>query len=723
MINWNLKFAAPILLILASLGFGVHKTWAQRDREKVPEIDVQNYQVEAELIPARNEIKAKAIIKFSALQSQVSSATFDFNANLKPTRIYFADRPQSPAILAVQVAEPTSADDTEAPKLVRGGKKPASPPGQRSTRKGPTSSAAPVKDSSQLRFNQYNDDHTLQVDFDSPVMPGQTAVLVFEYEGTLNSADNSPLEGVQVAYIGDDVSYLLAISRWFPVHGYFQDRATGTFRITVPQGYVVAMDGTAQTPQKAGASETFVFTCERPTFPGSFAVARYNVIKTNAGPVEITFYVKDNRRDFVNGQGEVMGKIFELFSQKFGGYPGKGVKVVLIDNNSLLGYSAPGIEFLAEKAFDSTPNANLLAKEISYQWWQSLIIPKSPQDLWLKEGFSGFSALLYQESVSSEAGFARELRDTAVTALLHEDKSTIRNAYQLPTYSPEYNSILKSKGAYVLQMLRGVVGDENFFKILKEYVYNFGYKEASIADFKALAEKIYGQPLDYFFSQWIEQNGVPKFEFEYTTYRIKDGFKVSGVVKQDLDTFKMPIEILVETEGKPETKKIEVIGTESSFSVPTFGKPRTVKLDPNNKILKINDEIRVSTSIARGDELRKLGQPTDAISEYQKAIEMNKRSSMAFFRIGEVFFEQRSYQSAANSFRESLNGDLDPKWIEVWCYINLGRIFDALNQRERALKEYQKALDTNDNAQGAQDVVQKYIQQPYKYEGKNIQVK
>jgi len=99
---------------------------------------------------------------------------------------------------------------------------------------------------------------------------------------------------------------------------------------------------------------------------------------------------------------------------------------------------------------------------------------------------------------------------------------------------------------------------------------------------------------------------------------------------------------------------------------------------------------------------------------------MNKRSSLAFYRIGEVFFEQRSYQSAANSFREALNGDLVPKWLEVWSYINLGKVFDSLNQRERALKEYQKALDTNDNTQSAQEVAQKYTQEPYKYEGKNV---
>jgi tetratricopeptide (TPR) repeat protein len=477
------------------------------------------------------------------------------------------------------------------------------------------------------------------------------------------------------------------------------------------------MEGTERPKEQQGDKEIYTFVIERPVLPGSLAAARYNVLPKTAGKIEITYYIKDNKRDFLEAQHETISKILELYAAKFGDFPGRSLKIALIDNDSLLGYSAPGMEFLADRAFEKSPNINLLAREIAYQWWQNLIAPKTPQDLWLKEGFANYSALLYQESISSEGGFAKEMEETAVAALLHEDKSTIRNAYQLPIYSPEYNSVLKSKGAYVLHMLRWVMGDEPFFKLLKEYVYNFGYKEATTQDFKALAEKISSQDLTYFFSQWIDQSGVPDISYEYTTYRVKEGFKVSGTIKQDIDTFRMPVEIMIETDGKPELKRVEVIGPESTFSVSSFGKPRSAVIDPNHKLLRISGELRVASAIARGDELRRLGDPTEAIAEFQKAIELNKRSSLAFYRIGEVFFEQLSYNSAANSFREALNGDLDPKWIEVWCHINLGRIYDVLGQRERALGEYQKAVDTNDNTQGAQDLAQKYIQEPYKSEG------
>jgi tetratricopeptide (TPR) repeat protein len=707
--QWKSKFLLLFLLTMAV--FLRPEAQTSRSDEK-PQIDAEDYQVEAELLPAAHQIKAKASVRFKALEDGVSSVVLEFNANLKAERAYLADKPPAPGAVLTTEPEETASSQSDVPRLSR---RPQAP------KKPPVKSAAPASikptDTSLLRFSRNEEEHTLRIDLNTPLSRSQSATLVVEYGGVLNSADNSPLEGVRIASIQEDVSYLFALSRWFPMHRFLKDRATGTFRITVPQGVVVAMDGAAKPKEQRGDKDVYTFVSERSTFPGSLAAAKYNALPMTAGKVEVTFYVKDNKRDFIGAQTEMLGKILDLYGEKFGSFPGKSLKVAVIDNDSLLGYSAPGMEFLADRAFDKTPNANLLAREIAYQWWQYLIVPRAPQDLWLKEGFANYSALLFQESISGEAGFARELQETAVAALLHEDKSTIRDAYQLQVYSPEYNSVLKSKGAYVLNMLRWVLGDENFFKAVKEYVYNFGYKEASIQDFKAICEKISAQDLTYFFSEWIDQNGVPDLKYDYTTYRAKEGFKVTGTIRQDIDTFKMPVEIMIETDGKPEVKRVEVVGPESPFSVATFGKPKSAKIDPNFKVLRNSDQLRIAAAIAKGDELRRLGDPAEAIAEFQKAIELNKRSSLAFYRIAEAFFEQRSYNTAANSFREALNGDLDPKWIEVWCHINLGRIYDHLGQRERALGEYQKAVDTNDDSQGAQEVAQKYIKQPYKYEG------
>jgi tetratricopeptide (TPR) repeat protein len=178
----------------------------------------------------------------------------------------------------------------------------------------------------------------------------------------------------------------------------------------------------------------------------------------------------------------------------------------------------------------------------------------------------------------------------------------------------------------------------------------------------------------------------------------------------------MPLEIRVDTDGKSEMKRIEVVGTKSSYSVETFGKPRRINLDPNNWVLKNTPDLKVRVAILRGQQLVQQGDFTEALKEYQKALDANKNSSLAHYRIAEVFFLQRNYQSAANAYREALYGDGEPKWTAVWSHIQLGKIFDLTGQRERATNEYRQALQTQDNTQGAQDEARRYLQEPYKRE-------
>ena len=121
----------------------------------------------------------------------------------------------------------------------------------------------------------------------------------------------------------------------------------------------------------------------------------------------------------------------------------------------------------------------------------------------------------------------------------------------------------------------------------------------------------------------------------------------------------------------------------------------------------------MAVAIRRGEQFAEVSEFGDALKEYQKALETNRNSSLAHYRIAEVYFLQNNYQSAANEFREALNGDLEPKWTEVWAHINLGKIFDITGQRDRAVNEYNLAIRTKDNTQGAQEEAAKYLKTPY----------
>jgi aminopeptidase N len=248
---------------------------------------------------------------------------------------------------------------------------------------------------------------------------------------------------------------------------------------------------------------------------------------------------------------------------------------------------------------------------------------------------------------------------------------------------------------------------------MRTFVTQYSGKPATVDDFRKVAEQASGQQLTWFFTQWLDSTGAPEFKNKYTVYRTQKGFRVVGEISQDMDLFRMPIELRVDTDGKTETKRVEVEGTNSAYAIETFGKPRRISIDPNNDVLQNSTDLQVRTSIMRGQQDIEQGDLTEALKEFQKALDINKNSSLAHYRIAEVFFLQHNYQSAANAYREALNGDGEPRWTEVWSHIALGKIFDLTGQRDRAVNEYRLAAQTNDNSQGAVNEARQGLQKPY----------
>jgi aminopeptidase N len=410
--------------------------------------------------------------------------------------------------------------------------------------------------------------------------------------------------------------------------------------------------------------------------------------------------------------GEEVGKVMAFLADLYGLPPQRDLVVVETNNDAPNGYSAPGILFLSSKGIGQRPNVRLITNQVARQWWGTLVSPVTRNHIWITNGLARYSEILYIEHTGGASAMENEIHDTYIEALTVENPPVIQ-AERLEDYSPEFWALTASKGAAVINMLRYVVGEDKFPKILRTLAEQYAWKSVSTADFQKVAEAVAGQDLRSFFIQWIESSGAPEFKLEYTVFRTQKGFRVMGKIAQDLDTFRMPVELRIETEGNPEEKRIEVVGTSSEFAVESFGKPKKVILDPNNRVMRFSNQTRVAVAVRRGEQFTEIGEFADALKEYQKALDVSRNSSMAHYRIAEVFFLQSNYQSAANEFREALNGDLEPKWIEVWSHISLGKIFDVTGQRERAVNAYQQAVRTKDNTQGAQEEAAKYLKKPY----------
>ena len=627
---------------------------------------VDNYQIDAELTPHSHSITAHAKVTFTALEN-LSVASFELHNALRVTKV---------------------TDDKGKP----------------------------------LNAERVTADSTVRVPLPNGLNKDSSTSLTFDYEGQLDSADDSPVQGLKLASISDETSYLLYAGRWFPVNGYGLNRFTATMNISVPAHMVVIGSGketVVNTPPKKGtaggaALKTFSFTWDKPSFPGSIVAGQFQEFKSDEAGMDLHVFFQPTHQNQGSAYAETAVKEFTYYVTLYGSAPSTTLKIVEIPDDTVPSAYAPEMAMLASRGITEKINYRLLANTIAHQWWGVSVSAASRDDWWITDGIARYSEALYVENAAGSAGLEEAVKDMSVGALAY-DTVPLSSAGKLDIFSPEFQSLVTDKGAMILHMLRWVLGDAKFNTTMRTFATQYAGKSASLDEFKAIAEKEYGDQLTWFFSQWLDSTGAPEFKSKYTVYRLgsNKGFRVVGEISQDLDLFRMPVQLKIDTDGKTEIKKVEVVGTNSPFSIETFGKPRRVLIDPDNRVLKNSTEIKLRASIMRGQALVQQGDMAGALTEYNKALEVNKNSSLGHYRVAEVFFAQKNYQAAANAYRESLNGDGEPRWTEVWSHIQLGKIFDLTGQRERATNEYRQALQTNDNTQGALDEARKYLQKAY----------
>lgn len=571
-----------------------------------------------------------------------------------------------------------------------------------------------AEDGTELFSSRGVETASLLVSFPDGLEVDQRKVIRFRYGGRLLGYENSPAEGYALAEITADRAILLYSGRWFPVNGHGADRFTSDIRVTVPDGMDVLGSGLG-TRREALEGIEHRFEFNYPSFPGTIAVVSEDPVQTQVGSASSAVYMPGASADLSQQYGETAAEMVGFYSDLYGAPYSKSLAIVEMGEFAPTGYWAPGMILMSPYGRLETVNRPLLGKLVANQWWGAVVGAGNRNHLWLVDGLARYSALLETEESEGEEAFVSALNDTRVNALTF-DEVPLRQSERVADFSPQLEALTSARGAMVLHMLRWRVGDEVFFETLGELISGHTWGTLTTDTFRELFENASGTDLDGFFLQWTETNITPEFKQEYTIYRLggNQGFRVIGKISQDMDTFSMPVELRIETEGEPEFHVVNVTGTSSDFTLETFGKPREVVLDPNHRILRLDEGTRVRVAIRRGEQLMELGYYSDALVEYAKALDINRFSSLAHFRTAEAMFLRSNYQAAANEYREALNGDQDPAWVEVWSHINLGKIFDITGQRERAVNEYQLAVRTRDNTQNAQDEASRYLANPYR---------
>ncbi len=622
------------------------------------QMQITGYVINADLDPAVNRLTATADVTFTALEELINP-TFELNNGLQVTKA--TDQQGKP-----------------------------------------------------LQYERLTNNNTVRLTLTTPLPKGTSTTFHFEYSGALKGADTSPVEGIKLASVEDPISILLYPGRWFPMTGLFTNRFTAEMHIRVPGDERVVGSGSGVAAQKSlpGNRTEFTFKWAKPGFPGTIIAGKF-LEPVNAGNMRV--FVTEKRKEAAHDFASTAERQYLYMSGTFGQPESTRINLVELPDDAVSAAWAPEIAAIAGGRITARNEQRLLSNTLAHQWWGSQISPATLNDAWITNGMSRYAELMYLEDSAGKNAFDSAITDISAGALAY-DTDPLTTLGRLDPFSPQFQSMTLEKGAMVFHMLRWEMGDEVFNKFLRALLTQFADKSIHTSNVETIAQAQSTLELTSFFAQWLDGTGAPAFTNKYSVFRLGDnkGFRTIGGIDQDLDLFRMPVELRIETDGKTEIRRVDVSGSDSHYSIETFGRPRRISIDPDNWLLKSTPDLAVRVAVLRGQQQVAQGDLTAALIEYQKALDANKNSSLAAYRIGEIFFMQRNFQSAANSFRDALRGDGDPKWVEVWSHIELARIFDCSGQRDRAVNEYRLAVQSNDNTQGAVNEARASMQTPYK---------
>jgi len=237
----------------------------------------------------------------------------------------------------------------------------------------------------------------------------------------------------------------------------------------------------------------------------------------------------------------------------------------------------------------------IVAHELAHQWFGNLVTCADYHHIWLNEGWATYMEALYSERLYGSDGYHTYMNAIAYYGV---EKSIYVTD---PLTDPIFDTVVYEKAAWVLHMLRFVMGDNLFFSAVRGYLNDqqFQYNSATTSDFQSKMEQYYGSSLDWFFQQWIFGKGYPWYQYSWTYDQIDDQYHINLSLDQIQsqigieEVFTMPLDVVIMQfpHLAGDTVQIWNDSRQQTFEIITTLEPATVELDPKNWILKKSEEV------------------------------------------------------------------------------------------------------------------------------------
>ena len=434
------------------------------------------------------------------------------------------------------------------------------------------------------------DDYALIDMKDAPAAPGSEVAVELELGG-----HNPDSWGADIITTR---SVLMIGRNWFPL-GNFGDGFTADVSVLVPPEHSARAPGVELGPEPAGDDLTvWRFRQELPMYNYALATGPYvrravPFTSVDGRTFDIAASVLPGTPEsFIDGYLAEMPRVIRFFESSLGPFPHPRQEMAQVDRFPG-GYGAPGLVLMGTATFETTGiPASFIAHEIAHAWFGNLLgLDLSPDSIpWLSEGFAQYWDALYYEHAQGREAFVRHMRTLAENyyrALTALDDRPIRTTLW---GDPIYQTLAYDKGAFVLHALRGVMGDEAFFGAMRDFVQAGRGRVVTVAMFREAVEKHHGEPMGWFFEQWLDKPGIPRYRVnsaERVTTGTTTGRNTVRVGIEQVDkVFRMPVELEVATESGSERFRVEVDDAFTTHVLETTAPATRVLVDPDYWVLK-----------------------------------------------------------------------------------------------------------------------------------------
>jgi len=450
--------------------------------------------------------------------------------------------------------------------------------------------------------------------------PTETFIVELAYEGEL------------IDYQRDGRTYVLKDTRhWMPRHPHSRGTPGSRMRLTyrVPERFRV-VSGTTLVDEHV-VDDTRIMRWVSPTPVGSmsFNMGRFSVTEVERdAPPKITVYGDRTRPGFAPGSREKtvedLVETLQLYTDYFGPYPFDSLLVT--ETPTYTGLAFPGLILLSFQAFGSlhTGEAELFrAHEVAHQWWGVAVEFEDYRDQWLSEGFSNYSAALYALNGRQEEDQFLDILDAWRLDVLGEvnigqgngkhygfqpeairlsdghESGPLSVGYRLRSAETpvDYRLLVYEKGAFVLHMLRMMLvdlhtgDDERFRQLMRGFASDHLLGAATTAAFETAAADAVGEPMDWFFDQWVHGVDVPTYRPDLEVTRLIDSadpFVLRGRIEQENvpDGFRMPVPIVVRFDDRPPiAHRVWVDAETVDVEIPLPAEPTAVEFNYHHGVL------------------------------------------------------------------------------------------------------------------------------------------